>query len=49
MAPEKSARYWQSATRRLARFVNLGWWLENWLTWIMAAALTGAVSVLLVR
>ncbi|WP_075089178.1 hypothetical protein [Verrucomicrobium spinosum] len=46
---ENSARYWQSAARRLAQFVNLGWWLESWLTWVVSAGLAGAVAILLVR
>lgn len=49
MSPEKTARFWQSATRSLARRVNLGWWLESWMGWALAAALIGAVAVLFVR
>jgi hypothetical protein len=49
MPPEKSAHFWQSAIRSLARRVNLGWWLERWLSWVLAAALLGAVAVLFVR
>ncbi len=49
MPPEKNARFWQLATRSLARRVNLGWWLERWMAWVLAAALTGAVAVLYVR
>ncbi|WP_157210798.1 hypothetical protein [Verrucomicrobium spinosum] len=49
MPMENSARYWQSAARRLAQFVNLGWWLESWLTWVVSAGLAGAVAILLVR
>jgi hypothetical protein len=49
MSPEKTAHFWQSATRGLARRVNLGWWLERWMGWVLAAALIGAVAVLFVR
>jgi hypothetical protein len=49
MSQEKTARFWQSATRSLARRVNLGWWLEHWLGWVLAAGLIGAVAVLFVR
>lgn len=49
MSSEKPARFWQSATRSLARRVNLGWWLERWMGWVLGAALTGAVAVLFVR
>lgn len=49
MSSEKTALYWQSATRSLARRVNLGWWLERWMGWVLAVALVGAAAVLLVR
>ncbi|MFZ4765240.1 MAG: hypothetical protein ACOYMN_09840 [Roseimicrobium sp.] len=49
MSPEKTARFWQSATRSLARRVNLGWWLERWMGWVLGVALIGAVAVLFVR
>src|SRR5215212_6423994 len=49
MTPEKTAHFWQSATRSLARRVNLGWWLERWMGWVLAAALVGSVAVLFVR
>jgi hypothetical protein len=49
MSQEKNARFWQSATRSLARRVNLGWWMEHWLGWVLAAGLLGAVAVLVVR
>jgi hypothetical protein len=49
MVEEQSARFWKAAARRLARRVNLGWWSERWLTWIMSVGLLGAVAVLLAR
>jgi hypothetical protein len=49
MSPEKNAHFWKSATRSLARRVNLGWWLERWMGWVLASALVGAVAVLFVR
>lgn len=49
MSPEKPQHFWQSATRSLALRVNLGWWLERWMGWVLAAALMGAAAVLFVR
>ncbi|RBP37691.1 hypothetical protein DES53_11373 [Roseimicrobium gellanilyticum] len=49
MPPEKTASYWQAATRSLARRVNFGWWLESWTGWLLGAALVGAVAILFVR
>lgn len=49
MSPEQPARFWQSAVRSLARRVNLGWWLERWVGWVLAVALLGAVAVIFVR
>ena len=49
MALAKPERFWQAASRALARRINLGWWLERWTVWLMAAAIAGSVAVLLVR
>lgn len=49
MPPEKTASYWQAATRSLARRVNFGWWLEHWTGWLLGSALVGAVGILFVR
>jgi hypothetical protein len=49
MPPEKTASYWQAATRSLARRVNFGWWLESWIGWLLGSALVGAVAILFVR
>lgn len=49
MPPEKTASYWQAATRSLARRVNFGWWLERWTGWLLGSALVGAVAILFVR
>ncbi len=45
----QSARYWQSATTRLAREINLGWWLAGWLPMAVAIGLVGMFAMLLVR
>lgn len=49
MSPEKTERFWQAAAQRLAWRINLGWWLERWMSWVMAGALLGAVAVLFFR
>jgi hypothetical protein len=49
MAKEPRERFWKAAARKLARRVNLGWWLERWLSWVMSAGLLGAVAFLLAR
>ncbi len=49
MSSDTQSRFWQSASSALARRINLGWWLERWTVWLMAAAIAGPVAVLLVR
>jgi len=49
MVEEQSARFWKAAARSLARRVNLGWWSEHWMVWVMSVGLLGAVAVLLER
>lgn len=49
MSPEKTERFWQAAAQRLAWRINLGWWLERWMSWVMAGALLGAVAILFFR
>lgn len=49
MAKEPRERFWKAAARKLARRVNLGWWSERWMTWVMSAGLLGAVALLLAR
>lgn len=49
MSPEKTERFWQTASQRLAWRINLGWWLERWMSWVMAGALLGAVAILFFR
>ncbi len=49
MSTETNARYWQAATRGLARRVNFGWWLQRWTGWLLGVALLGAVVVLYMR
>lgn len=29
----EAASFWQAAVTRLAREINLGWWLAGWLPW----------------
>jgi len=45
----QSARYWHSATVKLAREINLGWWLAGWLPMAMAVGLVGVFAILFVR
>jgi len=49
MKAETHEHFWQSTTRGLARRVNFGWWLERWMTWVMAVALGGSVIILFAR
>ncbi len=49
MSSDTQSRFWQSASSALARRINLGWWLEHWTVWLMAAAVAGPVALLLVR
>ncbi len=49
MSSNNQSRFWQSASAALSRRINLGWWLERWTVWLMAAAITGSIAVLLVR
>jgi hypothetical protein len=44
-----SAGFWQSATRRLAREINFGWWLAAWMPMAVAIGLVGLFAMLLVR
>jgi hypothetical protein len=44
-----SAGFWQSATRRLAREINIGWWLAAWMPMAVAIGLVGMFAMLLVR
>ncbi len=49
MPAEDTSRYWQASTRRLARRVNFGWWLDGWLGWVLAAGVAGSVALLAFR
>jgi hypothetical protein len=49
MVKEQRERFWKAAARKLARRVNLGWWSEQWMPWVMSAGLLGAVALLLAR
>lgn len=49
MSSEKTGPFWQSASRDLARRINIGWWLECWTGWLMGLALAGATAVLVFR
>jgi hypothetical protein len=40
---------WEAAAGRLARRVNLGWWLQQWMPWTLGLALLGAAAVLVLR
>lgn len=41
--------FWQKAARGLAWRINMGWWLDRWLGWMLGTFLLGALVVLLVR
>lgn len=45
----QSARYWQTAALKLAREINLGWWLAGWLPMAVAIGLLGMFGMLFVR
>ncbi|MFN7813193.1 MAG: hypothetical protein ACK5SI_11100, partial [Planctomycetia bacterium] len=45
----ESARFWESAVVRLAREINLGWWLAGWLPWAVAVGLVGTFAMLYTR
>lgn len=49
MAVANPERFWQAASRALARRINLGWWLERWTSWLMAVAIAGPAAVLVAR
>jgi hypothetical protein len=42
-------QFWQRATQRLSRQINLGWWLSSWLPLAAAIGLVGMVAILYVR
>lgn len=42
-------RFWQLATMRLAREINLGWWLASWMPMAVAIGLIGMVAMLVAR
>ncbi len=44
-----SASFWQAATRRLAREINVGWWLSCLMPMAVAIGLVGIFAMLLVR
>lgn len=41
-----AADYWQRATRRLTRHINLGWWLTGWIPLAVVTGLLGMVMML---
>ena len=45
----EAARFWQGAAARLAREINLGWWLAGWLPWAVATGLVGTFAMLFAR
>jgi hypothetical protein len=45
----EAARFWQAAAARLAREINLGWWLAGWLPWAVATGLVGTFAMLFAR
>lgn len=48
-ADQAAGRFWQSAATRLARRINLGWWVADWLPWAFAVGAAGVVAVLAAR
>ncbi len=47
--PDSARHSWTRHTRRIARKVNLGWWLETLSTPLVIAGLAGACALLLLR
>jgi hypothetical protein len=45
----EAGRFWQSAVRRLALEINIGWWLSTWLPLAAAIGLVGMVAMLYAR
>lgn len=45
----EAARFWQATADRLAREINLGWWLTAWLPWAFAVGMAGMVAMLYAR
>lgn len=45
----EAASFWQAAVIRLAREINLGWWLAVWLPWAVAVGLVGTFAMLYLR
>jgi hypothetical protein len=45
----ESGRFWQAAAARLAREINLGWWLAGWRPWAVATGLVGTFAMLYSR
>ncbi len=43
------SRHWNAQSAALARRVNLGWWLQNWLPMLLAVCLAGAACILTLR
>lgn len=48
-ADAASAEFWGHTTRRLARQINVGWWLSGWLQPAAVIGLVGIVAMLYVR
>lgn len=45
----ESGTFWQATAARLAREINLGWWLAGWLPWAVATGLVGTFAMLYAR
>lgn len=45
----EAGRFWRAASRRLAREINLGWWLTAWLPTAFCLAAAGMVAILAAR
>ena len=45
----ESASFWQATATRLAREINLGWWLAGWLPWAVGVGLVGTFAILATR
>ena len=46
---DEAARFWRAASRRLAREINLGWWLAAWLPTAFCLVAFGMIAVLAAR
>ena len=49
MTQEENRQQWERMTRRVARQVNAGWWLERWVPLALGLCVTGALMLFALR